>query len=216
MKKKKIIILIFILCLALVGCEEKQEQIVTYEETPEVLDITSPSYKMDSILKDIKISLSKKNIDFIPLDSYLDSIINEAPADIVNKLIDMLYSFDYQIIEQSIEGERAVVKVTFASYDFVSTIKKTIVSITKDTVISSVINSNKSIEEVISDDVINNLNKLENTGRDRIITDEFVFLLEDNEWVFDNDSNLIKLLDAISGGLMSSLGEIEELIEKFY
>lgn len=218
MKKKlvKILLVCFVSVTCMCGCEAKEQEDVHPEiKIQELQDTTSPSYIINTYIVDFKKQISIDFINELPLYSYQKDALDELPTDIINRLIDMLSDFDFQIINQSIEGDKAIVNVSFATYDFVGTIKKGIISITKDSIIDSITNSGKSFDEVIYENVYKIVDRLENSKKNKTFKTSFPLNYIDGEWVNDSTTSTQLMLDSVSGGLLSSLSEIEELLDKF-
>lgn len=214
MFKKIISILVVCMCLSLSSCGKNDDNILN-NFIKELSDTSSPSYKMDEYLKDVKEKLVEGSYEILNIGEDKGIYLDKLTSDTLKDMILMLSDFDYHINSEEIKGNSALVNVTFYTYDFAESFKSIIKSFVADAFISQFSNSNDDIFNKIDEKIKDEINKLKKEGKTKETIKDFMLNKIDGEWEYDIDVNSKTLIDGLCGEILETIEDLKELFDKF-
>lgn len=131
---------------------------------------------------------------------------------VIKKFTNKLLTFDYKIISEKKSGGTAVVKVKFTTYDFGSMMTRSVNDFQAEAVEKSIYGGSTS-NSALTKMLISILNK-ENaklTKKNKTVTATLKLKKSGGEWKVTGLSD--KALDAMYGGLLTSINDISSQIE---
>lgn len=203
---KKIIYVVLIILL-LSGCKSNEFE---NNSIKEVYDQSSPSYKLNEYIVDLKTDLSNGVYDALNLAEDKSIYLDNLSKEFLLEAGLMLSDFDYKINSQNIDNDQAIINVTFYTYDYPSTIKTLIVNVTKNSIFSSGNDLISSIENSMLDE----LKKIKEKGHTKEISRDFTMSYIDNKWEYNTSLNGEALADGVSGGMITSIKNLSDVFGK--
>ena len=207
---KKILAILLSLCMAisLAGCGGAE----------------SPSKVTDRFFKAIKDkdveTISKlyegDDIDLSEIGEELSDLSDEDTSlmdkEVQSRLIDMMFDFDYEIGDEEIDGDNAVVKVKMTSYalgDVMSAFYTDFMAWALENLFSNV--SEAETTEKASEILIEKLDEAEKTYTEEI---EVKLVKKDNEWIVSEDTDVTGLLNVMTGNLAGTIENIANALDE--
>ena len=186
---KKIITILFTLIL-LVSCAKPE----------------SPSNVVEKYLKDIK-------KDVIKALNKTDFVVSNDDKELYETFKKTLGDFDYKIINETIEGDKAYVTVVIDTYDMGSALSEAATEYLGQ-ILSMVLNgaSEEDMRKFLYELFDKKINEAVKNGKTYSQMATVPLKLEDNKWVlFDLDNT--DLINALLGNLIDTIGSINNEME---
>ena len=175
---------------------------------------STPTEALDAFLRDLKESSYTEFTEGLPDDAAddLDDITGldeELTQDILTKLQD----FDYELSNEQIDGDTATVDATIHTYAFGDMLSDVILEFMGQAFLMSFTNpSEEEIQEIVLDIV-----RKKNAGLEKTYEATVSVEVERNGdgWAVKELSEDSPILDALLGGIMSTLKRYDELFDSF-
>ncbi|MGI5873501.1 MAG: hypothetical protein ACOX8R_02430 [Bacillota bacterium] len=200
--RKRILLPVFLTLLALVLC-------ACGEKTPsEVVDEAAVAFQNQDTA-----ALSELYNGKVDLESFFtqEDSSSELEAEAFKALADKLCDFDYEILDETIDGDTAKVEVKLTTYDFATVANGTMSQVF--TTAFSMVFSDDEFDDSKTEELFNTvlLGKLgEQTEKTKTATIAIPLTRTESGWKIDKLSKDETFLDALSGGGYSAMKNFED------
>lgn len=192
------------LCLSLVSCSKNEPQ--------KVVDGFLNAVKH----RDFKKAAQYYGADIDELSDSFDELSEQAesvsPAvrKMLNKFIDKLTGFEYDILQTKIDGDKAEVNVRIKTYDFGSLVSKFMSDYLLESIGLAFSGADQTEVERKIVDLLNDMID-EMKDKDYVETTTFYLTKKDNKWIIDKLPNTV--LNVLMGNLYSVLDDVEDMFD---
>ncbi len=174
----------------------------------------TPAETLDAFLKELREKEIEEFSEEFPPDTAagLDEITG-LDEELTQDLFGKLQDFEYELSNEQIDGDTATVDVTIRTYDFGKTVSDIILDFMGDAFFMSFTNpSEEEIQEKILSIVRKKTGNMEKNYEATVTVE---MKKDGDEWVMEELSEDSPLLDALVGGLISTLKDYEKLSDSF-
>jgi len=126
----------------------------------------------------------------------------------------VIRDIDYEILEKKIEKDTAIITMKITSHDIAGAYRTWIDGIA--TRAMEWINSGKTQEELLATELELLNEALISTAKDKINTVDVHMILVDKVWQITDSEENMPLLDALTGGFLGMVGDIEGPVTNIY
>lgn len=195
---KKILLSLCIICLLVCGCSQS----------------SNASKTVNTFLKEGK-NAGNNNLADLGLDSLEGETGMDFDEETLTSLINAIGDYDYKVNSEKEEGDKATVNVTITTYDFSEWMTNSLTEIfsqafalafTGDT-------SDEAVNELMNRIFKEQTEAVIATGKTKSSTVDIICKKVDGKWEVDEEATGDALADALSGGMLSSMKNIESELE---